>query len=192
MGKAESVERISKGSLKGRAWKFGDNISTDHIQPSQYFNLRNKLGELAKHVLEGARQDFPTLFEPGDFVVGGRNFGLGSSRESAPAVIKEAGLGAVLAKSFARIFFRNAINIGLPLIICDTDRIEEGNELEVQIGKGIVCNKSVNIEIPFQALPSIMVQILNDGGLLQHIRKNDGFKIESKVIDQATKPYFDD
>jgi 3-isopropylmalate/(R)-2-methylmalate dehydratase small subunit len=178
MAKTECVHGRTNGLLKGKAWKFGDNISTDHIQPSRYFHLRNKLDELSKHVLEGARQDFPTLFVPGDFVVGGRNFGLGSSRESAPAIIKEAGLTAVLAKSFARIFFRNAVNIGLPLIICDTDRIEEGNEIEVEMGKGVIYNRSLDIKIPFQPLPSVMIRILNDGGLLQHIQKHGGFNIE--------------
>ncbi len=164
--------------LKGKAWKFGDGISTDHIQPSQYFHLRGNMGELAKHVLEGAREDFPTLFAPGDFVVAGRNFGLGSSREFAPAIIKQAGLGAVLAKSFARIFFRNAINIGLPLITCDTDQIQEGDELEVSLEAGVVYNKSRGTKIPFSPLPPFMVRILNDGGLLQHIQKHGDFRIE--------------
>lgn len=165
-------------SLKGKAWKFGDGISTDHIQPSRYFHLRGNMGELAKHVLEGAREDFPTLFAPGDFVVAGRNFGLGSSREFAPAIIKQAGLGAVLAKSFARIFFRNAINVGLPLITCDTDQIQEGDELEVNLEAGVVNNKSRRTKIPFSPLPPFMVRILNDGGLLQHIQKHGDFRIE--------------
>jgi 3-isopropylmalate/(R)-2-methylmalate dehydratase small subunit len=158
--------------LKGKAWKFGDGISTDHIQPSKYFHLRGNLPELAKHVLEGAREDFPTLFGPGDFVVGGRNFGLGSSREHA------AGLSAVLAKSFARIFFRNAINVGLPLIICDTDGIGEGDDLEVDLEEGMVRNKSRGGQLPFSPLPPFMVRILNDGGLLHHIKKHGDFKIE--------------
>jgi 3-isopropylmalate/(R)-2-methylmalate dehydratase small subunit len=163
--------------LKGKAWKFGDGISTDHIQPSKYFHLRGNLPELAKHVLEGAREDFPTLFKTGDFVVGGRNFGLGSSREHAPTIVKLAGLNAVLAKSFARIFFRNAINVGLPLIMCDTDGIGEGDELEVDLEEGMVRNKSRGGQIPFSPLPPFMVRILNDGGLLHHIKKHGDFKI---------------
>ena len=164
--------------LNGKTWKFGDGISTDHIQPSRYFHLRGNLPELAKHVLEGAREDFPTLFGPGDFVVGGSNFGLGSSREHAPTIIKIAGLSAVLAKSFARIFFRNAINVGLPLVICDTDQIEEGDALEVDLEAGVVHNKSQATEIPFSPLPPFMVRILNDGGLLHHIQKHKDFRIE--------------
>jgi 3-isopropylmalate/(R)-2-methylmalate dehydratase small subunit len=164
--------------LKGKAWKFGDGISTDYIQPSRYFHLRSNLPELAKHVLEGAREDFPTRFSPGDMVVGGMNFGIGSSREQAPTIIKLAGLSAVLAKSFARIFFRNSINVGLPLIICDTDRIEEGDELEIDLGAGVVHNKSRNVEIPFSPLPAVMVNILNDGGLFQHIKKHGDFQLE--------------
>jgi len=164
--------------LNGKTWKFGDGISTDHIQPSRYFHLRGNLPELAKHVLEGAREDFPTLFGPGDFVVGGSNFGLGSSREHAPTIIKIAGLSAVLAKSFARIFFRNAINVGLPLVICDTDQIEEGDALEVDLEAGVVHNTSQGTEIPFSPLPPFMVRILNDGGLLHHIQKHKDFRIE--------------
>jgi len=164
--------------LKGKAWKFGDGISTDHIQPSRYFHLRSNLPELAKHVLEGAREDFPTRFEPGDFVVGGGNFGIGSSREHAPTIIKMAGLSAVLAKSFARIFFRNSINVGLPLVICDTDQIEEGDELEVDLEGGVVRNKSRGLEIPTSPLPTVMVRILDDGGLMPHIQKHGDFQME--------------
>jgi 3-isopropylmalate/(R)-2-methylmalate dehydratase small subunit len=163
--------------LKGKAWKFGDGISTDHIQPSRYFHLRSNLPELAKHVLEGAREDFPSRFAPGDFVVGGRNFGLGSSREHAPTIIKMAGLSAVLAKSFARIFFRNAINIGLPLVICDTDQIQEGDELEVDLEAGLVHNKSRGVDIRSPQLPPVMVNILKDGGLLPHIQKHGDFQM---------------
>lgn len=163
--------------LKGKAWKFGDGISTDHIQPSRYFHLRSNLPELAKHVLEGAREDFPTRFAPGDFVVGGRNFGLGSSREHAPTIIKLAGLSAVLAKSFARIFFRNAINIGLPLVICDTDQIQEGDELEIDLEAGVVRNKTRGLEIRSPQLPPVMVNILKDGGLLPHIQKHGDFQM---------------
>ena len=113
-------------AIKGKAWKFGDGISTDHIAPGRLFHLRSNLPELAKHVLEDAREDFAPNVRPGDFVVGGRNFGQGSSREHAPAIIKLAGVGAVLAKGFARIFFRNCINVGLAPIQCDTDAIEAG------------------------------------------------------------------
>src|SRR3989304_3700380 len=128
--------------MPGRAWKFGDGISTDHIAPGRYFHLRSNLPELAKHVLEDADPDFASKMSPGDFVVGGKNFGLGSSREHAPRIIKLAGVNAVLAKSFARIFFRNAINVGLPVLTCDTEKIDAGDELEVELTAGIIRNKT--------------------------------------------------
>lgn len=158
--------------LAGKAWKFGDDISTDHIAPGRLFHLRTNLPELAKHVLEDADPDFASRMSEGDFVVGARNFGLGSSREHAPRIIKLAGVSAVLAKSFARIFFRNAINVGLPVLICDTDKIAAGDELEVDLGAGIVKNKTKNLELEFTPLPSAMVQILNDGGLVEHYKKH--------------------
>ena len=104
---------------KGRALKLGDDISTDHIIPGRFAHLRSNLPELAKHVLEDVQPDFLSKFKPGDFLVAGRNFGLGSSREHAPLVLKMAGVRAVLAGSASRIFFRNAINQGLPVLICD-------------------------------------------------------------------------
>ena len=119
--------------LKGKAFKFGDDISTDHIAPGRLFHLRSNLPELAKHVLEDADPEFASKMSKGDFVVAGNNFGLGSSREHAPQIIKISGVGAVLAKSFARIFYRNAINIGLLLIECDTDKIDVNDELEIDV-----------------------------------------------------------
>ena len=164
--------------LKGRAWKFGDGISTDHIAPGRYYHLRSDLNELAKHVLEDARQDFAPGVGPGDFVVGGRNFGLGSSREHAPIIIKMKGVSAVLAKSFARIFFRNCINVGLPAVVCDTDQIEEKDELEVDLEGGIVRDVTKGIELSFAPLPRVMTRILADGGLAAHIKKYGDFKLE--------------
>src|SRR5512137_2431160 len=124
--------------LKGKAFKFGDNISTDLIVPGRLASLRSNLPELARHVLEDADPTFVSRVKKGDFVVGGNNFGLGSSREHAPLVIKMAGVSAVLAKSVARIFFRNAINQGLPILICDTSLINEGDQLEVDLAGGTV------------------------------------------------------
>jgi 3-isopropylmalate/(R)-2-methylmalate dehydratase small subunit len=164
--------------LKGKSWKFGDNISTDHIAPGRLFHLRSNLPELAKHVLEDADPEFASKMKAGDFVVGGNNFGLGSSREHAPTIIKIAGVSAVLAKSFARIFFRNAINVGLPVLICDTDRIERDDELEADLSTGIIKNISKNIDINFKALPDVMIQILNDGGLAAHIKKHGDFNLK--------------
>ncbi len=164
--------------LTGKAWKFGDDISTDLICPGRYFHLRSNLEELAKHVLEDAEPDFAKRVNKGDFVVAGNNFGLGSSREHAPTIIKLAGVSAILAKSFARIFYRNAINIGLPLVECDTEKIEQGDELEVDLGAGIIKNKTKGIEIKAHPLPKAMINILNDGGLLAHIEKHGDFKLD--------------
>ena len=160
---------------RGKAFKFGDDISTDHIAPGRLFHLRSDLPEFAKHVLEDADPDFASKMNKGDFVVAGNNFGLGSSREHAPQIIKIAGVGAVLAKSFARIFYRNAINIGLLLIECDTDKIDAGDELELYIEEGILKNLTKNIEIKIMPLPPVMVKLLNDGGLVEHIKKNGDF-----------------
>ncbi len=164
--------------LKGKAWKFGDDISTDHIAPGRYFHLRSNLPELAKHVLEDADTKFASSMSPGDFVVGGRNFGLGSSREHAPTIIKLAGVSAVLAKSFARIFFRNSINVGLPVLICDTDKISAGDELEVDLERGVIRDVTNGQELTFKPLPSSMIKILNDGGLVAHIQKHGDFKLD--------------
>lgn len=161
----------------GKAWKFGDDISTDHIAPGRLFHLRTNLPEFAKHVLEDADPDFAKNMTVGDFVVAGKNFGLGSSREHAPTIIKLAGVNGVLAKSFARIFFRNAINIGLLLIECDTDLIDQGDELEVDLEKGIVFDKTKKLEIKIKPLPDVMIKILNDGGLAKHIEKHGDFQL---------------
>ncbi len=163
--------------LKGKAFKFGDDISTDHIAPGRLFHLRSNLPELAKHVLEDADPAFASRMEKGDFVVAGNNFGLGSSREHAPQIIKIAGVGAVLAKSFARIFYRNAINIGLLLIECDTDKINAGDELEIDIKQGFVHNITQNIKMPITPLPDVMIKLLNEGGLIEHIKKYGDFDL---------------
>ena len=163
--------------LRGRAWTFGDGISTDHIAPGRLFHLRTDLPELAKHVLEDARPEFAGEMRPGDFVVGGRNFGLGSSREHAPRIIKLAGVGAVLAQSFARIFFRNAINVGLPVLTCDTSAIEQWDDLEVDLGAGEVRDLTRGTVVPFAPLPPVMLKILSDGGLVEHFRKYGEFHL---------------
>ena len=164
--------------LKGKVWKFGDDISTDLIAPGRLFHLRSNLPELAKHVLEDADPTFAQKVQKGDFVVGGNNFGLGSSREHAPAIIKLAGVSAVLAKSFARIFYRNAINVGLPVLICDTDKIDQSDELEVDLEKGTIVDLTKNITLNFSPLPKVMIKILNHGGLVEHIKKHGDFKLD--------------
>ncbi len=164
--------------IKGKAWKFGDGISTDHIAPGRLFHLRSNLPELAKHCLEDARPDFASKVRPGDFVVGGRNFGQGSSREHAPVVIKLCGVGAVLAKSFARIFFRNCVNVGLPALILDTDGIDEGDELEVYLATGKVRDLTKGTEASTPPLPPVMRRIIADGGLVEHIKKHGRLKVD--------------
>jgi 3-isopropylmalate/(R)-2-methylmalate dehydratase small subunit len=163
--------------LIGKAFKFGDDISTDHITPGRFFHLRGDITKLAEHTLEDADPEFAGKVQPGDFVVGGRNFGLGSSREHAPRVIAECKVSAVLAKSFARIFYRNAINVGLPVLECDTSGIDAGDELEVDLASGIVKNVTKGTEIKFTPIPEFMRGLLADGGLAQHIKKHNGFKI---------------
>ncbi len=164
--------------LKGKVIKFGDDISTDHITPGRYFHLRSNLEELAKHTLEDVDPHFTKKVESGDFVVGGRNFGLGSSREHAPRVIKLSGVSAVMAKSFARIFYRNAINVGLPVIECDTDRIDDGDRLEVYLEEGKIKNLTKREEVSFAPIPKFMLRILQEGGLSAHIRKHKEIRIE--------------
>jgi len=162
---------------KGKAWKFGDDISTDLIAPGRLFHLRSNLPELAKHVLEDADPEFASKMSRGDFVVGGNNFGLGSSREHAPAIIKLAGVSAVIAKSFARIFYRNAINVGLPVIQCETDNVDIGDELELNLAEGILKNLTKDFTLTFESLPKVMRTILEDGGLVAHIQKHGDFKL---------------
>jgi 3-isopropylmalate/(R)-2-methylmalate dehydratase small subunit len=161
----------------GRAFKFGDGVSTDHIIPGRFAHLRSNLPELAKHVMEDADPTFATRVRPGDFIVAGNNFGLGSSREHAPLVIKMAGVSAVLAKSVARIFFRNAINLGLPVLICDTGGISDGDELDMNLKAGIIRNISKGNELTFRGLPEVMLDILNEGGLLPYIQKYGKFRL---------------
>ena len=163
--------------LRGRAFKFGDNISTDHIVPGRLLHLRSNLPELAKHVLEDADSTFAQRVKKGDFVVAGKNFGLGSSREHAPLVIKMAGVSAILAKSVARIFFRNAINVGLPVLICNTEKIDNGDKLEVDLKSGKIHNLANETELTFNPMPEIMLRILNEGGLIPYIRKYKDFVI---------------
>lgn len=163
--------------LTGRAFKFGDDISTDHIIPGRYAHLRSNLPVLAAHVMEDADPSFAGKVKPGDFIVAGSNFGLGSSREHAPLVIKMAGVSAVLAKSVARIFFRNAINLGLPILLCDTDRIGDGDQLQVDLTSGTIEDLTNGASLTSGRIPQAMLDILNDGGLLPYISKHGEFRL---------------
>ncbi|MEW6192137.1 MAG: 3-isopropylmalate dehydratase small subunit [Bacillota bacterium] len=161
--------------LHGRAHKFGDDVNTDYIISGKYKFKTLDMNELARHVMEDLDPDFYQKIRPGDFVVAGANFGCGSSREQAPLAIKHARIGAVLAKSFARIFFRNAINTGLPVVECDTDQIQPGDELVVDLVAGVIENRTRGIKIPVKPLPPVMLKILADGGLVAHFKKYGGF-----------------
>ncbi len=161
--------------LKGRAHKFGDHINTDYIMSSRHRTQTLDYRELAKYLMADIRPGFYESVQPGDFIVAGRNFGCGSSREYAPKIIKAGGIAAILAKSFARIFYRNAINLGLPLIECATDQINEGDVLRVDLTKGEVLNETTGKSIPINPLPEFMVLLLNEGGLVNFIRKYGKF-----------------
>ncbi|MDG6902888.1 MAG: 3-isopropylmalate dehydratase small subunit [Nitrososphaerota archaeon] len=158
--------------MVGRAWRFGDNVTTDEITPGRFMGLRSNLPELAKHTLEDARKDFALNVKPGDFVVASKNFGMGSSREHAPLVIKMVGVRAVLALSFARIFYRNAINIGLPAIVCDTSKIDEGDEIELDLSGGYVENLTKRTRVSFPKMSKTMEAILSEGGLIAYVEKH--------------------
>jgi len=156
---------------QGKSHKFGNDVNTDYIISGKYKFKTLDMNELAKHVMEDLDPDFYSKVTPGDFIVAGTNFGCGSSREQAPLAIKHANISAVLAKSFARIFYRNAINTGLPVIECDTDLIDPGDVLDVDLANGVITNRTKNVAITVKPLPRVMIKILNDGGLAPHFRK---------------------
>jgi 3-isopropylmalate/(R)-2-methylmalate dehydratase small subunit len=169
--------------LKGKAIKLGDNVSTDDIIPGRFAHLRSNLPELAKHVLEDAAPEFASKVKALSVAGGGkailvasRNLGLGSSREHAPMVIKMSGVDAILAKSAARIFFRNAINQGMPVLLCDTDKIGDGDELEINVIDGKIANLTSGITLSCGKMPPIMSAILEEGGLIPYIQKHKDFK----------------
>jgi len=165
--------------FEGKAHKFGDDINTDYIISGKYKFKSLDFNEMAKHLLEDIYPNFYEKITPGDILVAGKNFGCGSSREQAPLVIKYAGISAVLAKSFARIFFRNAINVGLPVIECDTDQIDDGDVLSIDLINGEIYNKSKNSIIKiYSKLPNIMIEILQAGGLVEYLKKEKDFKLK--------------
>jgi len=154
-----------------------DDINTDYIISGRYkFHIEN-LQELSKHLFEDIDLEFFKRFKRGDFVVAGRNFGCGSSREQAPLVLKHAGVSAVIAISFARIFYRNSFNIGLPVVECDTSGIEEGDVLKISLTEGIIENETKKKVLHIHPLPKFMINLLKDGGLVEHIKKYKMFKI---------------
>lgn len=165
-----------KDRYEGKAWIFGKNVSTDSIAPGRLLSLRSNPQEYAKHVLEDARPEFSQNVQAGDFVVAQTNFGCGSSREIAPLIIKLSGVAAVLAKSFGRIFYRNAINNGLLLIECDTDRINDGDMLIIDTNKGEITKRNdKEFRVTFN-LQNTEKLIINGGGLLEYISKNNSLE----------------
>lgn len=166
-----------KLSGKARGFKQDNDINTDYIISGRYkFKIQDP-HELAKHVMEDLDPNFYSRVQKGDFLVAGRNFGCGSSREQAPMAIKYANISAVIAKSFARIFYRNCYNLGLPAIEADTSGIAEGDELEVDLDGGIIRNKTKGKDIKIAPVPKTMQVLLEDGGLVNHFKKHGGFKI---------------
>jgi methanogen homoaconitase small subunit len=157
-----------KNPIIGQVWKFGDDVDTDAIIPGKYLRTK-EMQVFAAHAMEGIDPEFAKKVKPGDIIVAGTNFGCGSSREQAPLALKYAGVGCIVAKSFARIFFRNAINIGLPLIEADVD-CQEGEEIIIDLLKGEVTVKGKGL-YKGNKLPDFLLEILTDGGLVAHRKR---------------------
>ena len=158
--------------IKGKAHKFGDNINTDEIIPARYLNTSDPV-ELAKHCMEDADPDFIKKMKKGDIIVGGEKFGCGSSREHAGISVKAAGISAVIAKSFARIFYRNGINIGLPILESPeaVDGIKTGNEIEIDTAKGEIKNITTGKTFKAAPFPEFMQKIIKAGGLINYVKE---------------------
>jgi len=157
--------------VKGKVWKFGDNVDTDAITPGKY--LGGSQSELKKHILEVVNPRFPQEVKPGDMIVAGSNFGCGSSRESAPVALKAIGIGAIVAESFARIFFRNAIAIGLPILTCPDVSLSfaDGDEMELDLATAKITNVTQRKILHAQPLPEQMLQVLSRGGIVPLLRE---------------------
>ena len=158
--------------MKGKIWKFGDDIDTDIIIPGRYLVMRDPK-DLSEHLMEGLDPEFNKKVSEGDFIVGGKNFGCGSSREHAPLALIGAGISAVIAESFARIFYRNSINVGLPLLEAPgiSKHLESGDEIEVDMEQSVIRKISSSEEYSFQRLPDFMLEILDKGGLIPYVRE---------------------
>ncbi len=156
----------------GRVWKFGDNINTDEIIPARYLNTSDPV-ELAKHCMEDADPDFSSKLSPGDIIVAGQNFGCGSSREHAPIAIKAAGIARVIAGSFARIFYRNSFNMGLPILECPeaASRIAEGDTVTVELDSGVITLAGNAGTLTAQPIPPFMRNLISAGGLMNYVRE---------------------
>lgn len=155
--------------------KMQDDINTDYIISGRYkFRIQDEK-ELAKHIFEDLEEDFYKKIKPGDFLVAGENFGCGSSREQAPLALKASGLGAIIAKSYARIFYRNAFNVGLCLVECETNFIDDLDQLELDLEKNIIRNLSKGLNIEIKPIPGIMLKFLEKGGVVEYFKAHGGF-----------------
>jgi len=163
--------------LTGKVWKYGDDVDTDVIIPARYLNTSNP-AELAKHCMEDIDETFATNVKSGDIIVAEDNFGCGSSREHAPIAIKASGVSLIIANTFARIFYRNSINVGLPILECAeaVEDIKAGDELEVNIETGVIKNLTKNNEYQANGFPEFMKKIIDAGGLVNYARENWGNK----------------
>jgi len=159
--------------IKGHAWNYGDDVNTDYILPGVYLELTDP-AEMGRHAMEGLDPEFSKKVKGGDVVIGGRNFGLGSSREHAPIALKAAGVAAVVAESFARIYYRNSFNLGLPALECPgvSKVIKTGDVVEIDVDAGIITVGSRRLE--FKPVPEFMQRILDAGGLREYIKQNRG------------------
>ena len=159
-------------SMKGRVWKYGDNVDTDAIIPARYLNTTSEM-ELAAHCMEDIDPSFVKKVKPGDIIVAGKNFGCGSSREHAPLAIKASGVSCVIAETFARIFFRNAINIGLPILECPeaVRNTEAGQTLEVDLAEGTIRNVETGQVYQATPYPAFMLELIDAGGLIAYTRR---------------------
>jgi len=162
--------------MRAKCHSYGDHIDTDRIIPGKYTKTLD-LSTLADHVLEDLDPDFKTIVKKGDILVAGTNFGCGSSREQAPLALKKSGVAAVVAKDFARIFFRNAINIGLPVLEIGEHNIQKGADIELNLKEGMVIDHTANKHYEATKLPDIMLSILFDGGLVPHLKKNGNYTV---------------
>ena len=160
-----------------KAWVFGDDIDTDVIAPGRY--MKFGIDEIARHCLEAVAPGFPRKVRPGDFVVAGRNFGCGSSREQAPAALKQLGVAALIAESFAGLFYRNALNLGLPALVCGgARRIRSGDRITLDYAKSEIFDVTSDERMPFEPIPAHLMEMVRDGGLLPHLEKRLGAKLK--------------
>ena len=153
-----------------RAWVFGDNVDTDAMAPGRY--MKAGIAEIAKHCMESLSPSFASSVQRGDAVIGGRNFGMGSSREQAPEALRHLGVSALVAQSFAGLFYRNALNLGLPAVVClEAKRIRAGDDLSIDFENGRIANRSTGDVLDCEPIPPYLMQMVRDGGLLPHLEK---------------------